>query len=313
MEILDEAARQCSVPFRARPALRGRAVRFRHMDRYFGAVNVMRTTLDNFHGVRSASLARRDPEPRVILTLASSRYTIEQNGRVNSRPSMSMVPYWSRDAVKLRSEESTRAWSITMTVEELGLPYLLLRDLLVRDVGRSPLGRMVTRYLIDLAALPELSQAQAGALAHPTIDLIRALLTTASGDDLLSRQPLSRTLGMRIMLYLRNHVADPDLSADLLANRFDISKRYLYTVLAGMDVTLGEWIRTERLNRAARSLANPANALVSIAAVAKMSGFPDHSSFSRAFKQRYGCTPTEWRLLDDAGRAEPPAGHHPRS
>jgi AraC-like DNA-binding protein len=302
VDILDEAARNSSVPFRARPADRGRAVKFQHMDRYFGSINVTHTAFDNFHGYRSASLARRDPTPRLVLTVSAGPYTIEQNDRVDRQRSGSMVPYWSRDALRLVADEPILARSITVTMQELGLPYLFLRDVMVRNIGRSPLGPLVGKYLTELTALPELSQAQAAALAHPTIDLLRALLTTAGGDEFLGRQPLSQTLGMRIALHIRTHAVDPELSADKLAAHFGISKRYLYAVLARMNVSLGEWIRTERLNRAARELANPASALVSVAAIARMSGYPDHSSFSRAFKQQYGCTPSEWRLLPETDR-----------
>jgi AraC-like DNA-binding protein len=302
VDILDEAARNSSVPFRARPADPGRTVSFRHLDRYFGGVNVTRTALDNFHGVRPARLARRDPAPRLILTVSTGPYAVEQNDRMLRRPTGSMVPYWSRDAMRLWTDEPVLAWSVTVMMDELGVPHRFLRDVLVRNVGRSPLGPLVRTYLTELAALPELPPEQAAALAYPTLDLLRALLTTAGGDEFLSRQPLGRTLGMRIMLYLRAHATDPDLSAGKVAAHFGISKRYLYAVLARMDVPLGEWIRTERLNRAARDLADPADALTPVAVIARRSGFAEHSSFSRAFKQRYGCTPSEWRHLTEAER-----------
>lgn len=302
VEILDEAARNSSVPFRARPADPGRGVSFRHLDRYFGGVNVTRTALDNFDGVRPPGLARRDPAPRLILTVSAGPYTIEQNDRIDRRRTGSMVPYWSGDALRLRADEPVLAWSVTVTMDELGLPQPFLRDVMVRNVARSPLGPMVRTFLTELASLPELAPEQAAALACPTLDLLRALLATAAGDEFVSRQPLGRTLGMRIMLYLRAHAADPDLSADKLAAHFGISRRYLYAVLARMDVSLGEWVRTERLNRAARELADPANALTPVATIARRSGFGEHSSFSRAFRQRYGCTPSEWRRLTEAER-----------
>jgi AraC-like DNA-binding protein len=301
-DILDEAARNSSVPFRARPADPDRAVSFRHMDRYFAGVNVTRTALDNFHGIRSAGLARRDPVPRLILTVTPGPYAIEQNDRFLRRPAGSMVAYWSRDAMRLRADEPILAWSVTVTLDELGLPPPILRDVMVRNIGHSPLGPLVSTYLAELAALPELPPEQAAALAYPTMDLLRALLATAGGDEFLSRQPLSQTLGMRIMLYLRAHAGDPELNADKLAAHFGISKRYLYAVLARMNVPLAEWIRTERLNRAARELANPASAPVPVAAIARKCGFPEHSSFSRAFKQHFGCTPSEWRRLTEADR-----------
>jgi AraC-like DNA-binding protein len=107
---------------------------------------------------------------------------------------------------------------------------------------------------------------------------------------------------MRIMLHLRAAAGDPELSADTIAAHFGISKRYLYAVLARMDVSLGDWIRTERLDRAAGALTDPANARMSIAAIGRRSGFSDHSSFSRAFKRRYGHSPSQWRRLTESER-----------
>ncbi|NUT33665.1 MAG: helix-turn-helix transcriptional regulator [Hamadaea sp.] len=297
-EILDEAARACSVSFRARPADRDRPIAFQHLDRYFAGVNVTQTILDNFQGYRSPEIARKDPTPRLILTVTSGPYRIEQNGRVNCEQTGSMVASWSRDAWRHQGDEPVRARAITVTMEELGLPYPFLRDVMVRNIGVSPLGPLVGRYLADLANLPPMSPEQAATLASPTIDLLRALLTTAAGDEFRSRGPLGDSLGMRIMMHLRTHVTDPELSAGKLAAHFGISRRQVYAVLARMGVTLGEWIRTERLQRAARDLANPANALLPVATIARMCGFADHSSFSRVFKQRYGCTPSEWRVAD---------------
>ncbi|MGN9908722.1 helix-turn-helix domain-containing protein [Phytohabitans sp. LJ34] len=299
VDILDEAARHCSVAFRARPADPGRAVSFEHLDRYFGGVNVTETTLDNFQGFRSAKLARRDPTPRLVVTLSSGPYTIEQNDRLDRRRSGSMVAYWSRDPLRLQADVPVRARSVTVTMEELGLPYLFLRGVMVRDIGGSPLGQMVATYLAELATLPPLSEAEAASLAYPTIELLRALLTSAGGER---GGHLGQTIGMRIMLHLRAAAGDPELSADTIAAHFGISKRYLYAVLARMDVSLGDWIRTERLGRAAGELTDPANARVSIAAIGRRCGFSDHSTFSRAFKRRYGHSPSEWRRLTEAER-----------
>ncbi|SHN34822.1 AraC family transcriptional regulator [Cryptosporangium aurantiacum] len=303
VDVLDEAARSCSVPFRARAADSRRPIVFRHLDRYFGPVNVTHTRLDNFYGSRSRAVARRDGEPRLILTMSDGPYTIEQNDRCDRSGAGAIVPYWSLAPMRLEATEEVEARSITVPLAALGLPHLFVRDVLMRNLATSPLGPLVSRYLRELSALPPISEHHARALTQPTIDLLRALLTTAGGDEFLSRQPLSRTLGVRVMLYLRDNVTDRSLTADALAAHFGISKRYLYAVLAQMGVSLGDWIRAERLDRAAQTLENPANALTSVAAVAHRSGFADHSTFSRAFRQRYGCTPSEWRLLTTTERA----------
>jgi AraC-like DNA-binding protein len=207
-----------------------------------------------------------------------------------------MVATWSLAPIRFSAEERIAAHSVTIPLAALGLPHLFLRELLVRDLNASPLGPMVARHLADLAALPSLPEEQAATLAMPTIDLVRALLATAAGNERLGREPLRRSLATRVMLHLRNHVCDPRLDAQLVAAHFGISRRYLYAVLADVDVTLGDWIRTERLERAARQLENPANAMASVATIAQQCGWVDHSSFSRAFRRHFGCTPTTWRL-----------------
>lgn len=65
-----------------------------------------RATLDNFQGFRSAKLARRDPTPRLVVTLSSGPYAIEQNDRLDRRRSGSMVAYWSRDQLRLQALEA---------------------------------------------------------------------------------------------------------------------------------------------------------------------------------------------------------------
>jgi AraC-like DNA-binding protein len=295
VDILDTAARNSSVPFRAAAADPAQPIRFKHLDRYFGGVNLTWTRLSNFEGHRPGRLSRQQTEPRLVMTVTTGRYAVEQHTQFQGAPTGSMVSWWSIAPCRFTVREPIVVRTATVSMSALGLPHLFLRDMIVRDLGPTPLGPLVARHLSDLAALPELSGEQAAALELPTVDLIRALLTTAGSDESLSRQPLARTLGVRIMLYLRAHFSDPDLNADSLAARFGISRRYLYTVLAQMDVTLRDWVLAQRLDRAARQLRNPANAMASVAAIAHQSGFVDHSSFSRAFRKRFGCTPTEWR------------------
>jgi AraC family transcriptional regulator len=54
----------------------------------------------------------------------------------------------------------------------------------------------------------------------------------------------------------------------------------------------GEFLRECRLERAAALLRDRKRALLDVAALA---GFSDQSHFSRAFRQRFGCTPSDYR------------------
>ncbi|HMK68642.1 MAG TPA: helix-turn-helix transcriptional regulator, partial [Stellaceae bacterium] len=59
--------------------------------------------------------------------------------------------------------------------------------------------------------------------------------------------------------------------------------------------TFTEFVREQRLLRASRLLTTPANGRRKIAEIALDAGFGDLSYFNRAFRDRFGMTPSEWR------------------
>lgn len=80
---------------------------------------------------------------------------------------------------------------------------------------------------------------------------------------------------------------------ELVAERADVSvahlcrswKRYFGT-------TVGQTIRDARLQRASRLLRDHDR---TISEVAFATGFADHSHLTRSFRDRFGCTPSDWR------------------
>jgi AraC-like DNA-binding protein len=142
------------------------------------------------------------------------------------------------------------------------------------------------------------SETEAGLLAQPCIDLIRAVATTGLGRDDLAREPLRHTLLHRVMAYVRLHLADQDLSATRIAAEHHVSVRQLYLTLSAGGISLGDWIRAERLEECKRELASPARDHMTIEAIAYRWGFASAPHFSRVFKAAYGVSPREWRRDD---------------
>jgi AraC family transcriptional activator of tynA and feaB len=56
-----------------------------------------------------------------------------------------------------------------------------------------------------------------------------------------------------------------------------------------------KWVWSQRLDRCASDLKAPLLKSRTIGEIAYQWGFSDVSHFSRAFKQRFGATPREWR------------------
>jgi AraC family transcriptional regulator len=88
----------------------------------------------------------------------------------------------------------------------------------------------------------------------------------------------------------RNLDAQLDLPA--LADIANFSRFHFHRIFAGwMGETIGDYVRRRRLEVAAHKLA--AGATVLDAALS--TGFGSGEAFARAFKTRFGSTPTEWR------------------
>ena len=91
--------------------------------------------------------------------------------------------------------------------------------------------------------------------------------------------------------YINEHL-DKELTLDILAERFFISKFYLSRVFKKhMGVTPHSYISQRRLSQAKQLLYNGA----APTEVYKRCGYSDYSSFFRAFKERYGFSPKQLR------------------
>jgi AraC family transcriptional activator of tynA and feaB len=122
-----------------------------------------------------------------------------------------------------------------------------------------------------------------------------ALLTliadnTASGVPGTNRLDLST-----IKVLARQHLADPDFSIEQLARLAGCSTRTIQSRYAAEGTTFGQWLLDARLDLAHDRLALPDFARRSIETVAYASGFRDPAHFHRAFKRRFGQSPSRLR------------------
>lgn len=96
-----------------------------------------------------------------------------------------------------------------------------------------------------------------------------------------------------ILSYLNEHLTEP-LSIDSIASHFFLNRYYLmhmFKVQTGY--TIGNYIETKRLELARELILSDAPALNAC----ESCGFVSYSSFSRAYKKKYGHSPREDRKL----------------
>lgn len=98
----------------------------------------------------------------------------------------------------------------------------------------------------------------------------------------------------RIHAYIDLHLSNCELSLEKIATTCGISLRYLNQLFKDTGSTGSQCIRDRRLRLARDLLLEPSHAL-SIANIAYRAGFSDQAQFSKAFRDKFGCSPRDFR------------------
>ena len=142
------------------------------------------------------------------------------------------------------------------------------------------------------------SDGEVAELGERLIDLI-ALFMVQDGQAQASASDSSVTLAhrQRALAYMRQHLADPDLSPQRVADGCGLSVAYLHRILRAGGTSAEAHLRGAE--RCRELLLNPLHRHRSIAELAYQAGFSHPSHFSRLFKRRFGMTPRDWRARSD--------------
>ena len=97
-----------------------------------------------------------------------------------------------------------------------------------------------------------------------------------------------------VILYIREHIHEP-LNREVLAEVAGFSVPHFHRVFtAQVGESAVSYVRRLRMERAGRKLRMGA---VDITEVALAAGYDTHAAFSKAFKQQFGLSPSEFRQL----------------
>jgi AraC-like DNA-binding protein len=130
------------------------------------------------------------------------------------------------------------------------------------------------------------------------IDGILVHIVLLAVDDLRAASPAGATdrddLRGRVITLIGNEFHDPALTSEQIAERLNVSPRSLFRAFEKTGITVNQLIRDTRLDRAAIALAEPGSTKT-IAAIARSHGFSGADAFSRAFRLRFGESPSQFR------------------
>ena len=291
----EDVVSNCFVPLRTAafsPGFRGRMDYLRLDER----VSVSVVTTDGTTADRTARLAARAANDDLHLSLQeSSRGTVSQGGRMVSVRRGSVSTYATDQPYYLDyTEPDQRQLIIQVSRSALKLPAAMIADSCSRiAVPASDAARVLFTYVAQ-----QQRRAAAGTfsaeeeIAEVTKDLSATMIHSSFTTGRVVPQSAGGLM-FTVQDFVSSNVAT--LCVDDIANEFYMSRRSLYNLFGLTGRSPADYLRNARLGNAAALLTDPQYAAWSIARIAAECGFPDSTTFTRAFRREFACTPREWR------------------
>ncbi|MEU1426588.1 AraC family transcriptional regulator [Nocardia sp. NPDC005746] len=282
----------------------GAQIRFEDHPTFSGSLRVQRLpgyTLGNWQNMQFASTPisyRRTASDIDSDGDRSTRLVIPRRGNVRLkqggmsvllRPGQIGVIDWSRD-MELSHQKPVIGWAVTIPSDVLRIapgapPHLSL------DTSNALFGSVL--------GLAEQLWRRADAVTSRHFLTICATIATLLSAGLDERwAPESETLaaiGQDARHYIQRNSDDHRMTVESIAAHFGITRRQLERALKLSGTTPYSFLLTTRLERAEKRLRDPILCRRSIADIAYASGFSTLSTFNRAYRDKYGVTPSQIR------------------
>lgn len=167
-------------------------------------------------------------------------------------------------------------------------------DVLTQRINANPFFAVVRDHLITVTrSLDQLSDMEQLFALEQAERLMLFLLARCAGNLTGAGTSYSNLYHAAIRI-IEWHLASPDLGPDWLLSRLHCSRATLYRAFAEHGDKVGAAITRLRFERAYLALQGTGTD-VSIAEIAARCGLYDATNFSRQFRSRFGCAPSELR------------------
>ncbi|WP_261640399.1 helix-turn-helix domain-containing protein [Erwinia mallotivora] len=241
--------------------------------------------------------ADNHPDNLILLSVVSQGTTsVAQAGQQVSLTAGEFGLYDTRQPYQLHLEGESRQHVVQIPMEHLWQRLGKTDRLLACGFGsQHPLMPYLQMLLANLMALPDSLPQQYAAMLY---DQLLSLVSSIISDQYRTTRNQNGSwhgLLFQIKIMINSHLAEQSLSASTVAANFNISPRYLARLFQKEGTSFGRYLLSQRLEKSAQALRSPLNSHTQVSEIAWRNGFSDMSWFSREFRSRFGCSPTDYR------------------
>jgi AraC-like DNA-binding protein len=245
---------------------------------------------------RTPDLVRdADGDFRFVVGVEGARYHFASGGIEEVMDGADAALLFNGAVCKVSLLGTCRSTAIRIPRERLAAATQELDE---RPIRRAPPGCASLRLLSGYVALlrrqgPTADPVLAHQIASHLVDLVALTLGPTEETRLRARGGATRMARLAaIRADVLANLAEMSLSAKTIGRRHGVTDRYVHLLFEENGQTFGRFVEEERLKRAFALLADPTQNLKRIGEIATEVGFAEHSTFDRAFRRRFGDTPS---------------------
>jgi AraC-like DNA-binding protein len=237
----------------------------------------------------------RDGDDRVSLVLADTPDIHAWHRGRELRLRRGEATLFQADAPgRCGSSNAFAVLEITVPQAEWGARGAHPGDLLTRPIRQSSDGlQLLNGYIRSIAALRSTAARDTQeAIRGHVIDLLVLAATRPEPIGESTASAVTEARGAAVMDYVDSQFTDPGLSLDRLTSALRVSPRYAQRLFRARGTSFTAYLNEVRLQHALALLTEVPPQVQRIADVAMSVGFSDVSYFNRAFRSRFGDTPS---------------------
>jgi AraC-like DNA-binding protein len=190
-----------------------------------------------------------------------------------------------------------RGISLSVPRKVLAASVPRLEDGFGNEFADSQALRLLTSYVRLLEQEQTLANPELRKIVVTHVHDLLALALGASRDaaEIASTRGLRAARLHAIKVDIRASLGEQGFGLTVLAARHGVTPRYVQALFAEDGSTFSQFLLGERLARVHQMLRSPLHVARSTSAIVYDAGFGDLSHFNRAFRRRYGATPSDVR------------------